>query len=126
MNFSTKLIGALLLFTYFTYVFRVLIPLINYSINYNYIVEELCKERELEDNTCLGKCHLANEIKKQVDPITNNTQIPQIDLLKIPHFMNSNKNEFINDFSTISFQKNSAFLIYSVIKPIIPPPKQFC
>ncbi|WP_298148660.1 hypothetical protein [Flavobacterium sp.] len=42
-------------------------PLFTYILNYQYIVENLCVNREKPQLSCNGKCHLAKEIAKEVD-----------------------------------------------------------
>ncbi len=42
-------------------------PLFSYVLNYQYIVENLCVNREKPQLSCNGKCHLAKELAKEVD-----------------------------------------------------------
>lgn len=43
---------------------RPVVPLISYSINYDYITEVLCINKENPALECDGKCYLAQEIQK--------------------------------------------------------------
>ncbi|MCI3937961.1 hypothetical protein MQX03_12185 [Chryseobacterium aahli] len=52
--------------TFFT-VFRPLIPLVEYAVNYQYISEELCVNKKNVDLHCNGKCYLAKELSKTND-----------------------------------------------------------
>ncbi|MFL9834805.1 hypothetical protein [Chryseobacterium terrae] len=52
--------------TFFT-VFRPLIPLVEYAVNYHYISEELCVNRKNVTLNCNGKCYLAKELSKTTD-----------------------------------------------------------
>ncbi|PZU86372.1 MAG: hypothetical protein DI529_08760 [Chryseobacterium sp.] len=43
---------------------RPVLPLVNYVINYDYIVQNLCENRSKPESTCHGKCYLAKELSK--------------------------------------------------------------
>jgi len=45
-------------------VFRPLIPLAEYAVNYDYIVETLCINKSRPELHCNGKCYLTREIAK--------------------------------------------------------------
>ncbi|UHO37960.1 hypothetical protein H5J24_20580 [Chryseobacterium capnotolerans] len=45
-------------------VFRPLIPLAEYAVNYNYIVNTLCVNKSKPDLHCNGKCYLSKELAK--------------------------------------------------------------
>ena len=51
------------------------LPVLEYMINYNYIVNELCENRDKPVLACNGKCYLGNQIEKQLD-LDGNTQLP--------------------------------------------------
>ncbi len=40
------------------------IPVVDYIVNYKYISEELCVNKDKPEMHCNGKCHLKKEIKK--------------------------------------------------------------
>jgi len=42
-------------------------PYIQYELNKEFIIKTLCVERNMEVNTCQGKCHLNKEIEKNAD-----------------------------------------------------------
>ena len=52
--------------TFFT-VFRPLIPLVEYAVNYQYISEELCVNKKNINLHCNGKCYLAKKLSKTTD-----------------------------------------------------------
>jgi len=58
---------------------------VEYALNYDYIVKELCEQKEEEVNNCKGKCHLSKRIQETSDD--SNSTIPtekkteQIELL---------------------------------------------
>ena len=59
--------GLILLAVYEFHVFRIIVPLIDYAINYNYIVTQLCEQKDEIDNNCKGKCHLSKEIQREAE-----------------------------------------------------------
>jgi hypothetical protein len=60
------------------------VPVLEYLINYNYIVSELCENRDKPVLTCNGKCYLADQVEKQLNlDLTEKGPIPpKIDLEK--------------------------------------------
>jgi len=40
-------------------------PLAEYAVNYNYIVENLCENRDIPSLHCDGKCYLAKQLAKE-------------------------------------------------------------
>lgn len=118
-----KIFSLFLLLTYSSYVFKIILPLVIYAYDYNYIVNELCEEKNNPVNNCFGTCQLTKLIQKQLTSDKDESVIVQIDYLKIPHFTQSPI--LIIDCS--ASVKHIAYhiekeLIYSK-KPHIPPPK---
>jgi len=67
-------------------VLRPIIPIVDYGINYNFIVKELCENKEKPELQCNGKCHLAKELAKASEnekPISQNKkhQTSEIEVL---------------------------------------------
>ncbi|MET3034983.1 hypothetical protein ABXT08_02660 [Chryseobacterium sp. NRRL B-14859] len=48
----------------FTIAIRPVLPLINYAVNYDYIVKNLCENRNIPQSTCKGKCYVKKELAK--------------------------------------------------------------
>lgn len=44
--------------------FQPIIPLLEYQLLYNYIVNELCVEKDVPDSCCQGKCHLEKRLNE--------------------------------------------------------------
>ncbi|WP_250253705.1 hypothetical protein [Chryseobacterium sp. Marseille-Q3244] len=57
-----KIIYSILFIGYM--VFRPLIPLVEYAVNYNYIVNTLCVNKSKPEVHCNGKCYLSKELAK--------------------------------------------------------------
>lgn len=47
--------------------------MLNYVINYDYIVKNLCENRNVEDSNCKGKCYVGKEFAK-TEKQSNNSQ----------------------------------------------------
>lgn len=48
---------------------RPVMPIINYMVNYDFIVQNLCENRENAEIMCNGKCYLSKELAKTTDNI---------------------------------------------------------
>jgi hypothetical protein len=79
------------------------VPLLEYVINYDYIVKELCENKEKPVLQCNGKCHLAKQLAKAAEdekPISsskNQNLKQEVEIL------------FYQDFKAVSFVKSSVF-----------------
>ena len=62
-----KLLTYALILSYLLISINAFVPLVSYVINYNYIVEELCVEKDLEVNNCKGCCQLKTEVSKNLE-----------------------------------------------------------
>ncbi|REC49029.1 hypothetical protein DRF67_05590 [Chryseobacterium pennipullorum] len=52
------------IFIIFTIAIRPVLPLLNYAVNYEYIVKNLCEKRDVPQSTCKGKCYVEKELAK--------------------------------------------------------------
>ncbi|WP_300686619.1 hypothetical protein [Chryseobacterium sp.] len=52
------------IFIIFTVAIRPVLPLVNYAVNYDYIVKNLCEKRDIPQSTCKGKCYVEKELAK--------------------------------------------------------------
>ncbi len=59
-----RIISIILLMAYLSIWLKPLFPYIDYELNREYIVKALCIERDKEENTCQGQCHLNKQIEK--------------------------------------------------------------
>jgi hypothetical protein len=50
--------------------FRPVLPLVDYAVNYNFIVKHLCENRGKPEMMCNGKCYLTKELLKTTDNST--------------------------------------------------------
>ena len=75
------IITHLLLNLYLLVLVQPALPVLEYLINYDYIVNELCENRDKPILTCNGKCYLGDQVEKQLDrgPEQQIPLPPQID-----------------------------------------------
>lgn len=52
------------IFIIFTIAVRPVLPLVNYAVNYEYIVKNLCEKKDVPQSTCKGKCYVEKELSK--------------------------------------------------------------
>ncbi len=45
-------------------IIRPVLPFISYAVNYDYIIKELCENKERAELLCKGKCYLSKELAK--------------------------------------------------------------
>ncbi len=57
----------LILFVAFTMLAKPLLPLVTYAMNYDYIVEKLCENKDKPQMHCDGKCYLAKQLAEESD-----------------------------------------------------------
>lgn len=62
-------------FIIFMMAFRPLMPFADYALNYNYISQELCKNKSRPQLLCNGKCYLKKELAKTLEnPVKNGSK----------------------------------------------------
>jgi len=94
-----QIFGILFTFFYLVAMIKPLVPVMVYYANYDYIVTELCENRDKPYMQCNGNCYL-EALKKRVEPIENKTPQNTVPL---------NMNEY--PISTLDFDT------YSVVVP---------
>lgn len=87
-------------FIIFTIALRPILPLINYAVNYDYIVENLCENKDKPELMCNGKCYVSKELSKNNnEQTTQNGQkisVPTIDIFLVTEDFKFNNSEFKN------------------------------
>ncbi|MBZ0326985.1 MAG: hypothetical protein K8F54_05225 [Altibacter sp.] len=102
-------------------------PVVDYVVNYNYIIEKLCENRDKPEMQCNGKCYLSKQLSKEAkDAETNpfnksNTfefsqQVVFLESLVSYHFSMPDLNieKQINSEDQIGF---SSLFVYVIPKP---------
>lgn len=80
--------------------FKPLFPVVEYAFNYEYIVTELCINKETPIIGCNGKCYLMSELANSAE-----TEKPLTD-----------KKEVIKELELLFYQ---SFKVFSYVKPLI-------
>jgi hypothetical protein len=114
------LFGLTLLFT-----FKSMLPFVEYYLNYDYIVAELCEQKEEENNACNGQCHLAKKIQDTTDSEapSENKSIHIIDFCESIKSIDFGFACHLTEKKSILYQKS----ILSKIHLDVPfPPPNFC
>lgn len=124
MSNRQKAISFLFIFIFCYSGLRPTFPMFNYFLNFDYIAEVLCINKEKEALQCKGKCQLTKEILENES--TNDSQPLQINFEKFPTlFVEKNAYTFIY-FSglnkSIPFSWNRIYKS-SNKKPPFPPPQ---
>lgn len=120
-----KVISVLLVFIFCYSGMRPTFPLFNYVINYDYIAEVLCINKEKEVLQCNGKCQLTKEILENEPEGTS--EYPQLSFEKFPTL-------FLEKQKGLQFKKRSyktQLRFYTPLnvyndnfsKPLLPPPQ---
>ncbi|MDD2982311.1 MAG: hypothetical protein PHQ74_02895 [Crocinitomicaceae bacterium] len=58
--------------------FRPIMPIISYAVNYEYISTELCENKDTPEMECNGKCHLKKELAKEIqenNPVSESKKV---------------------------------------------------
>jgi len=121
------IITHLLLNLYLLVLVQPALPVLEYLINYDYIVNELCENRDKPILTCNGKCYLGDQVEKQLDrgPDQQRPMPPKFDTEKFVTLKTSYKKEFlIIEKSIVSKPVSGNFLqeglyIDSLLRPPI-------
>lgn len=123
-----QLFGILFTFFYLVAMLKPLVPLMIYYANYDYIVTELCENRDKPYMECNGNCYL-EALKKRVEPIQNTNPVTTVPLNMNDYPIStldfySYKSLFSEDITKLStpiFSKHFVITEYSF--SIFHPPK---
>lgn len=87
------------------------IPVLDYLLNYNYIVKELCENRDKPISTCNGKCYLEKQVKKQLH-ISHSDEAPMPPKVDFEKLISLKVKKFTYQFlEVISVENNKFFYI---------------
>jgi len=99
---ARKLISSFLIIIYFLLINGELISLAEYYIRYDYIVKNLCVQKDRVDNTCKGSCHLKQNLDK-VDETSKDfpKSVELRNFIFIDHHLISNNKNLYDYFNFI-------------------------
>lgn len=124
-----KVYTYILLFVLIFYIFRPILPYIEYVVNKDYIAKNLCINRNNPHSCCEGKCYLEKQISDSAETTgdnekTNNNKVQNEDVkeftgshVTIPKVFETNITRYIKQRSIVST------LIVMVI--FVPPRLKF-
>ncbi len=76
-------------------------------VNYSFIVNELCEQKDNPNNMCMGKCHIQKEIKKSIESSNEgNNKVVIFNFLDLPHNLISNSLQHLSKKSKIFYPFN--------------------
>lgn len=108
---------------------RIVGPFFDYAMNYEYIVTELCVEKDEPVNDCCGSCVVSENLTTIIEDEQEETSIPGKNQQKsikelMPHFLLTGQIPFSNFGSTIP---NYFVIVENPVKrehrPDTPPPR---
>ena len=117
-------IGILIVFCFAE--IRPLLPYLDYFVNYQYISEVLCINKEKPMSTCNGKCYLSKQLKEAQQTEKQDKKIPTVEQERTPIIVyDSELPKFLKSVSEA--KQYSKFYLFSIkdlsISPPAPPPK---
>ncbi len=117
-----RLISYILIFIYVLIIISPAIPLADYIINYKYISQELCENKDKPLMHCNGKCHLKKEIKKVLGDEKTNKNKTTLPTLKLKEYTTFYRIDLLNKYYfklTFSSKKNILFT-HKTFKGFLP------
>lgn len=82
---KNQLFGIIFYSLYLVAMLRPVMPFLDYMINYDYIAEALCENRDKPYLECNGKCYLADQLQQTThDSHNHESPAPKIDLREYP------------------------------------------
>lgn len=122
-----QFISIILLCTFTASIIRPVIPYLEYFIDYDYIVEVLCINKEEPEIQCNGKCHLKKQLAIVAqEELPKDKHLPQVVFEKFPTlFLETTSSEWTSH----TFEKDHSYwnpsttILKFGIKPKTPPPK---
>ncbi len=128
MQFCKQAITVFVLVTLTVTYLRITGPFIDYLVNYDYIVEELCVEKDEVVNDCCGSCVLTDNLEKVIVEENSDEKLPpkgerpdQKELL--PSILITATIPAPGTGSIDYFTTNTGALLARAESPSAPPPK---
>jgi len=117
-------IGILIIFCFSE--IKTLMPFLDYLVNYEFISEVLCINKDKPMSTCKGKCYLSQQLKEAQEIEKQNKKIPTVEQERIPMIIDNSKLPKIL-VSVLDSKQQCEFYQFSLkdlfISPPTPPPK---
>lgn len=102
-------------------------PVVDYVVNYEYIVNVLCENKDKPEMECNGKCHLSQELAKEAGADEKNPYNSKTSKTEIPQFIISENiiaYSFASESELVSFKNigykpnlNSSLFTSKILHP---------
>ncbi|CAM3304579.1 hypothetical protein ZORO111903_19095 [Zobellia roscoffensis] len=116
----------LLLVLAVTMLLKPLWPLMNYAVNYSYIVTNLCENRDRPMLHCDGKCFLAKQLAKESSEKQKNPFESELLKLKLPivnWFESYQPYTVVFDSISPNFKRHITLIPYVLVSETGQPPE---
>ena len=90
------------------------LPVIDYLVNYNYIVKELCENRDKPVLACNGKCYLEKQVKEQLN-ITHSDEAPMPPKVDFEKIISLKFKKFTYQFLENHTAENNTYFFKSLV-----------
>jgi len=90
------------------------LPVIDYLVNYNYIVAELCENRDKPILACNGKCYLEKQVKEQLN-ITHSDEAPMPPKVDFEKIISLKSKKFTYQFLENRTTENNTYFFKSLV-----------
>lgn len=122
-----QLLSIVLLSVFAASIIRPVLPFLEYIIDYDYIVEVLCINKEEPELQCNGKCHLKKQLAIAAErDVPEDKRLPQVTFEKFPTlFFDTSTNES----TPLTVERDHSYwdtcpsILKRITKPKTPPPK---
>ncbi len=127
MKKAIKIFSSIIIFSYLIIISQNTIAYLYFKIQQNYIVKNLCVQKDIENNLCMGHCYLT-AIQKRLSQKrqSNNTATPVKYSSSVPiqeFIINKSIIPKVNFSQLIKFNKRYNVLIRAY-PPSTPPPQK--
>lgn len=124
---STKIFALITVWVFILNLFYASFVWVDFKINQDYIADNLCIEKDIEESTCNGSCHLKKELEKVEENKGNSKEEPiNISQSRIDVFLLTSvvkHTEFISVINTqISFGTPKSEVLKGYSTQIFHPP----
>jgi hypothetical protein len=91
------------------------LPVIDYLVNYNYIVKELCENRDKPVLSCNGKCYLEKQVKEQLN-LTHSEEAPMPPKVDFEKIISLKAKKFTYRLFDVNSIENNTYFYISLLE----------
>ena len=97
-----------------------------YIVNFDFIVQSLCEQRDEVENLCMGHCYLSKEVARKINEMQNKPEKneKEFNLLLLAFHFTIDSVEPVNNYTVQKFLYNMQFTYSNRdLQPLSPPPE---